>query len=95
MPSSYACQLNGPDCTRRATEVDHRIPVSQGGAMYDQTNLQAACFNCNRSKGGGTSAAACAACGERERHPNGQVLPEMRQAGHTQTAWDSMVSRAW
>ena len=38
------CQL----CGAPATDVDHVIPVSQGGAD-DPTNLRALCAHCNRS----------------------------------------------
>ncbi|MEJ7742080.1 MAG: HNH endonuclease signature motif containing protein [Nocardioidaceae bacterium] len=44
-------------CTKElATEIDHVVPVSRGGAMWDIANLQPACFACNRSKGTGCPA---------------------------------------
>jgi len=46
----YRCQVRGPRCTERATEVDHIVPFSQGGAKYDPANLQAACKPCNSWK---------------------------------------------
>lgn len=44
----WMCQLRGPHCTGRATEVDHI------GAHDDHspTNLQAVCATCHRSKTG-------------------------------------------
>ena len=33
-----------------ATEVDHILPLSQGGARLDRTNLQPLCGNCHRIK---------------------------------------------
>jgi 5-methylcytosine-specific restriction endonuclease McrA len=35
------CQV--PGCGERATEVDHRVPRSQGGASLDPRNLVAYC----------------------------------------------------
>jgi len=43
----YMCQIKGPKCTKRATAVDHIVPVNDGGAFYDPTNLRAACQWCN------------------------------------------------
>jgi 5-methylcytosine-specific restriction endonuclease McrA len=31
--------------------VDHVIPISKGGAMYDENNCVVACFSCNQKKG--------------------------------------------
>ena len=33
-----------------ATDVDHIVPISQGGARLDETNLQAACRRCHNWK---------------------------------------------
>ena len=43
----YVCQIRGPLCEGRANEVDHIIPWRQGGAVYDPSNLRAACKRCN------------------------------------------------
>lgn len=48
---AYECQIRGDECTGRATEVDHIVPSSNGGAFYDPANLRAACEKCNRSRG--------------------------------------------
>lgn len=43
----YQCQIQGPGCTQTATTVDHIIPVTKGGAWWDDANLRAACRKCN------------------------------------------------
>jgi 5-methylcytosine-specific restriction endonuclease McrA len=47
---AYRCQIRGPKCTGRATQVDHIVPKSRGGSD-DPSNLQAACQPCNGSMG--------------------------------------------
>ena len=34
----------------KATMVDHIIPIKQGGAKYDQSNLQSLCWACHSRK---------------------------------------------
>ncbi len=43
----YTCQIHSNRCTRTATQVDHIVPVTKGGAKYDPNNLRASCKNCN------------------------------------------------
>lgn len=43
----YRCKIAGPKCTTVATQVDHIVPMSQGGAPYDPDNLRASCRACN------------------------------------------------
>jgi 5-methylcytosine-specific restriction protein A len=43
----HTCQINGPGCTHTATDVDHIIPLDEGGQRLDPTNLRAACSHCN------------------------------------------------
>jgi hypothetical protein len=43
----HVCQIQGPNCTQHATHVDHIVPVSEGGAWWDESNLRAACAKCN------------------------------------------------
>jgi len=52
----YRCQLPIPDgrvCGRPATQVDHRVPVIDGGSD-ELSNLRAACAPCNARKGAST-----------------------------------------
>lgn len=44
----FLCQIRGPGCTGVADEVDHIVPRSEGGALYDPDNLRASCGTCNR-----------------------------------------------
>jgi 5-methylcytosine-specific restriction endonuclease McrA len=37
-------------CTRAAKFLDHITPISQGGAIWDEDNLQGLCIKCNASK---------------------------------------------
>ena len=46
----YRCRIQGQGCTGEATEVDHIVAPKNGGAVYDPTNLRAACKWCNSSK---------------------------------------------
>ena len=39
-----------------ANEVDHVIPISKGGDVYDLDNLVACCRRCNNAKGALTNA---------------------------------------
>jgi len=43
----HQCQIRGPKCTTVATQVDHIVPMSAGGAPFDPDNLRAACRACN------------------------------------------------
>ena len=43
----YQCQIRGPNCDGKATDVDHKIPVPDGGETFDPVNLRAACHRCN------------------------------------------------
>lgn len=54
----HRCQIRGPRCATTATEVDHTIPLDEGGAPFDLTNLRAACKPCNRGRGQARLAAA-------------------------------------
>ena len=47
-PLCRPCQDN--DRVEVATQVDHIIPISQGGALLDIENLQPICNNCHRGK---------------------------------------------
>jgi hypothetical protein len=43
----YICRINGLKCTMTATEVDHVVPVEDGGPVFDPENLRASCKPCN------------------------------------------------
>ena len=43
----HRCQIRGPNCAGHADQVDHIVPLEQGGAAYEHTNLRAACRRCN------------------------------------------------
>jgi hypothetical protein len=43
----YACQVRGPKCSHKATQVDHIVPTLKGGAWWDESNLRASCGPCN------------------------------------------------
>lgn len=45
----FACQYCGAHPPDAVLEIDHLVPVIDGGTD-DETNLIAACFNCNRGK---------------------------------------------
>ena len=46
-----ACQVRGPKCKGTATQVDHIIPLVEGGARLDHDNLRACCSSCNAGRG--------------------------------------------
>ena len=43
------CQIGGPDCRGVAVEVDHVVPVSEGG-LDELDNLQSVCSACHSVK---------------------------------------------
>lgn len=46
----YLCQIQGPTCKTRATEVDHIIPIVEGGSRLDPTNLRSVCRPCHNTR---------------------------------------------
>lgn len=50
MRDAGVCRIRGSGCTGIANTVDHIIPISEGGAMFDPANLRAACAHCNYSR---------------------------------------------
>lgn len=44
------CQIRSPNCTVRATQVDHIVPLAEGGPQFDPANLRAACQSCNNAR---------------------------------------------
>lgn len=49
---NWTCRIRLPGCQVHANEVDHIIPLAQGGARLDPRNLRAACQPCNAKRGG-------------------------------------------
>ena len=45
------CQVRGPRCVGYAAEVDHVVPVAEGGEFWAVSNLRASCAPCNRGRG--------------------------------------------
>lgn len=45
----YSCPLNGNPFDEAGYEIDHILPLSEGGSN-DQSNLQALCLMCHRVK---------------------------------------------
>lgn len=44
----YACQ--GCGIVRMDNEIDHRVPLEQGGAALDESNLWVLCTECHKEK---------------------------------------------
>lgn len=66
------CVLQVPDvCTGASTEVDHRVPDSDGGAT-DIANLQGVCPECHAVKSEGERRAAVRHRTARRRLPRGE-----------------------
>ena len=62
---------DGTECGAVATTADHRVPISEGGAMWDPANLRAACGPCNYRGG-------AAITNERRRTRDAVTLPSSR-----------------
>lgn len=66
LPAKGGSSSNGGElCGAYATHVDHVVPLSKGGAKYDDRNCRAACASCNLSRGNRDTAPAAA----RQRRP--------------------------
>ncbi|QIG58675.1 HNH endonuclease [Gordonia phage DatBoi] len=64
----HACQIQGPECTLTATEVDHKIPVAEGGGD-DLENLQSVCPECHKPKTHAESRRSYRRNREKAKHP--------------------------
>lgn len=62
---NHECQVRLPGCTSKATAVDHRIPLAEGGARLDPDNLRAVCKSCNSRRSAGRQQALADALGAR------------------------------
>ncbi|MFO0449937.1 MAG: HNH endonuclease [Pseudomonadota bacterium] len=47
---AYRCRLCGVKLPDRGATVDHIVELKDGGAMYDQANLQPICSPCHTKK---------------------------------------------
>jgi 5-methylcytosine-specific restriction protein A len=47
----WQCQIRGPRCATVATTVDHIVRPDDGGSIWNETNLRAACRPCNSRRG--------------------------------------------
>jgi 5-methylcytosine-specific restriction endonuclease McrA len=53
----YTCRIGLPGCLVTATQVDHVVSWRDGGSVFDESNLRAACGHCNAARGGAAGAA--------------------------------------
>ena len=52
LPQNQICSLQiSRRCSGKAECIDHIVPLSMGGAKYDEDNLQPCCNACNVAKG--------------------------------------------
>ena len=49
-PLCRLCRVRNPDCPNPAEEVDHIVPRSKGGPLFDPSNLQPLCKECHYRK---------------------------------------------
>lgn len=75
------CQLGGPNCLETASQVDHVVPISQGGTD-DEDNLASACRQCHMEKSSREAVAARAKRTRRRRRP---IHPADVLSGHLET----------
>ena len=69
------CQVRGPKCKGTATQVDHIVPLSEGGERLDHDNLRACCSSCNAGRQN-TRNAELARALERPAKPSGKPSRE-------------------
>lgn len=62
------CEMHGRYCTGKATEVDHIIPLFEGGAD-DLSNLRGVCHECHYIKSRAENRRAMAAMNAKRYHP--------------------------
>jgi 5-methylcytosine-specific restriction endonuclease McrA len=75
-------------CTVIAGAVDHRVPVSEGGAPFDKANLRSVCVPCNTAlRNRRRAALARRQLGEPNPAPSGRRGPARRAQGATGLAW--------
>ena len=64
----HTCQIRFDGCLGHATDVDHIMPLAEGGARLDSRNLRAACKPCNNARNKGRSRQLVAAI-DRQTQP--------------------------
>lgn len=69
-----------PGCGRLATQVDHIVALSQGGAPFDLDNLRPICGPCNASK-------ASRVRNDLPAHEENQGLPRVVEHGNSRTTY--------
>jgi 5-methylcytosine-specific restriction enzyme A len=74
----HRCQIGGPRCTKVATQVDHRIPRADGGAVFDLANVRAACAACNGRGGAERTNEQRRRTGDRRWYKTSEPTSEMR-----------------
>ena len=58
---AHQCQIKLAGCTGVADSVDHIVPLSEGGARLDPSNLRASCRYCNLARNGARAGQLAAA----------------------------------
>lgn len=87
------CQIGGPGCAGKATEVDHILPVSEGGTD-DLANLRAVCAPCHRVKSLAEARRARERVGRRRPPPaRPQVNPFAADASEVADRWRVAAGR--
>lgn len=72
---TWLCEICGGTITEKAKiDVDHRVPVSEGGAAFEESNLRVSHARCNRREGGLTAAA------QRERRTEASRIGQAMRA---------------
>jgi len=45
------CHYCNAQLSKKSATVEHVVPISRGGKLFDERNIVLACFNCNSKKG--------------------------------------------
>jgi 5-methylcytosine-specific restriction enzyme A len=84
------CQIADYGCQGAATEVDHIVPTSRGGAEFDPENCRAACRKCHQVKSareGGTALSGGYAPPPPMTQPRRQEVRRPKQSRVPRTIW--------
>jgi len=77
---SYRCALTGRKLTPPIAALDHKVPVSRGGALKDKDNLQVLHTDVNRAKGTMTTEEFVAMCKEVAEYCNAKAELQAKSA---------------